>query len=99
MKSFFTLLIVLPCILQAQSLKPDEIQRLEAQAKQVEIIRDKWGIAHVYGKTDALAVFGMMYAQCEDDFKRIERNYIEKLGAWQKLRAKASSTMIYKSVY
>jgi len=80
MKSFFTLLIVLPCILQAQSLKPDEIQRLEAQAKQVEIIRDKWGIAHVYGKTDALAVFGMMYAQCEDDFKRIERNYIEKLG-------------------
>ena len=45
--------------------------RLAELAKRVSIIRDNWGIAHVYGKTDADAVFGMLYAQCEDDFKSI----------------------------
>ena len=46
----------------------------------VEIIRDDWGIAHVYGKTDADAVFGMIYAQAEDDFNRVERNYLLSMG-------------------
>ena len=44
------------------------------------IIRDDWGIAHVYGKTDADAVFGMIYAQAEDDFNRVETNYINAMG-------------------
>lgn len=79
MKNLFFLLS-LPLFLFAQKPSPKEIDDWEKQAKQVEIIRDKWGIAHVYGKTDADAVFGMLYAQCEDDFKRVERNYIEKLG-------------------
>ena len=52
----------------------------ERHAKNVEIIRDDWGIAHVYGKTDADAVFGMIYAQAEDDFNRIERNYLLSMG-------------------
>ena len=51
-----------------------------AQARDVEIIRDDWGIAHVYGKTDADAVFGMIYAQAEDDFNRIEHNYLLSMG-------------------
>jgi len=46
----------------------------------VRIIRDDWGIAHVYGKTDADAVYGMIYAQCEDDFNRVENNYLLSLG-------------------
>ena len=48
---------------------------LKAEAARVTIIRDDWGIAHVHGKTDADAVFGMIYAQAEDDFPRIEANY------------------------
>ena len=44
------------------------------------IVRDDWGIAHVYGKTDADAVFGAMYAQAEDDFNRVERNYLNAMG-------------------
>ncbi len=44
------------------------------------ITRDDWGIAHVHGKTDADAVYGMIYAQAEDDFNRIERNYLTALG-------------------
>lgn len=64
--------------LKAQS--PSEINRWKQSAKNVTIIRDNWGIPHIYGKTDADAVFGVLYAQCEDDFKRVELNYIEKLG-------------------
>ena len=74
------LLLFFPLSLFAQKFTPAEIAAYQAQAKQVTIIRDNWGIPHVYGKTDANAVFGLLYAQCEDDFKRVELNYIEKLG-------------------
>jgi len=67
-----------------------------ALAHQAEITRDDWGIAHVHGKSDADAVFGMVYAQAEDDFNRIEMNYLTNLGRraeadgealiWQDLR-------------
>jgi len=72
--------LLLPCQPFAQHFSATEISRFKKQAQQVNIIRDNWGIPHVYGKTDADAVFGLLYAQCEDDFKRVEMNYIEKLG-------------------
>lgn len=74
------LLLLISNTLFAQNFTKTEIARYQNQAKNVKIIRDKWGIPHVYGKTDADAVFGLLYAQCEDDFNRIEMNYIEKLG-------------------
>src|SRR5271163_982824 len=52
----------------------------EAPAPQVTITRDDWGIAHIKGHTDADAVFGMIYAQAEDDFNRVEMNYLVSLG-------------------
>jgi acyl-homoserine-lactone acylase len=58
----------------------DPIARLKAEAAQVTIVRDDWGIAHVHGHTDADAVFGMIFAQAEDDFNRIEMNYLTALG-------------------
>src|SRR5713226_6091621 len=57
-----------------------EVAHWQREAGNVTIIRDDWGIAHVYGKTDADAVFGMEYAQAEDDFNRVETNYINALG-------------------
>ncbi len=57
-----------------------EKERWEAQAKKVEIIRDDFGVPHIYGSTDAAAVFGLLYAQCEDDFRRVERNYLWAIG-------------------
>ncbi|MDQ4121751.1 MAG: acylase [Acidobacteriota bacterium] len=57
-----------------------EVTLLEQRAKNVSIVRDNWGIAHVTGKTDADAVFGMIYAQAEDDFNRIETNYLNAMG-------------------
>ena len=76
----FLILVTLPFHLLSQSFSKEEVSRWGKQTKNVSIIRDNWGIPHVYGKTDADAVFGLMYAQCEDDFKRVEMNYIEKLG-------------------
>ena len=57
-----------------------DVERWEAQAANITIIRDDWGVPHVYGKTDADAVFGAMYAQAEDDFNRVETNYLTSLG-------------------
>ena len=69
-----------------------------AQAARITITRDDWGIAHIRGKTDADAVFGMAYTQAEDDFNRVETNYLTSLGRtaeaegasaiWQDLRQK-----------
>ena len=72
--AFSVLLVSLGCTADA------EISRLEAIAERVEIIRDDFGVPHVYAKTDADAVFGMLYAQCEDDFNRVEQNYIWAIG-------------------
>jgi acyl-homoserine lactone acylase PvdQ len=63
-----------------QPPKDPEAARWKQEARNVNIIRDDWGIAHVYGKTDADAVFGMIYAQAEDDFNRVETNYINAMG-------------------
>ncbi|MFE3849170.1 penicillin acylase family protein [Flavobacterium sp. LB3P45] len=73
----------------SQKISTKEIKRLQELAQQVTIIRDNWGIAHIYGKTDADAVFGMLYAQCEDDFKRVEMNYIEKLGRLSEIKGQS----------
>ena len=101
MKKRLLLLLVLPLQLLAQPNKTTQptqlptgmnkefVQRMEMQAKNVTIIRDNWGIPHVYGKTDADAVFGLLYAQCEDDFKRVEMNYIEKLGRMSEIKGES----------
>jgi len=83
------LLLLFPVQLIAQKFSPSEIGRWEKQTKSVTIIRDNYGIPHIYGKTDADAVFGLLYAQCEDDFKRVEMNYIEKLGRMSEIKGEA----------
>ena len=64
----------------ASGTQDADIARWKQEAANVTIIRDDWGIAHVYGKTDAHAVFGAEYAQAEDDFNRVETNYINAMG-------------------
>jgi acyl-homoserine-lactone acylase len=80
------LLILFPGQLFSQSFSKDEIKSWEKQSENVTVIRDNWGIPHIYGKSDADAVFGLLYAQCEDDFKRVEMNYIEKLGRMSEVK-------------
>jgi acyl-homoserine-lactone acylase len=59
---------------------PNELTRWERQARNVTIVRDDWGIPHIHGHRDADAVFGLLYAQAEDDFNRVEMNYLNALG-------------------
>ena len=62
----------LPLLFLLTAASPSELARWKAEASRITITRDDWGIAHVQGKSDADAVFGMIYAQAEDDFPRIE---------------------------
>lgn len=89
MKKIF-LLLLFPFLLFAQSFSKEEIFRWQKQASRVTIVRDTWGIPHIYGTTDAHAVFGLLYAQCEDDFNRVEMNYIEKLGRMAEVKGEAA---------
>src|SRR5215831_20074074 len=98
MRTRLQLLLVLAAASVAFAANDQEVARWQQRARNVTIIRDDWGIAHVYGKTDADAVFGMIYAQAEDDFNRVETNYINAMGrlaeaegesaVWQDLRMK-----------
>src|SRR6478736_5662004 len=72
------LALVLAPLPAPQSTTADTAWRRQAQ--NVTIVRDDWGIAHVTGKSDADAVFGMVYAQGEDDFNRVETNFINSQG-------------------
>jgi len=86
------------CVHASPGPQPRELKQWGQRARNVTIIRDDWGIAHVYGKTDADAVFGAIYAQAEDDFNRVETNYINSMGrlaeaegetaVWRDLRMK-----------
>jgi acyl-homoserine-lactone acylase len=95
-----TILLSAAAILQAPAsfVGDSDLTRWQREAQGISIVRDDWGIAHVHGATDAEAVFGMIYAQAEDDFNRIETNYLNSMGRlaeaegekaiWQDLRMK-----------
>lgn len=74
---FLSVFLIFSCTTKKSN---PEIEKWESQAAAIEIIRDDFGVPHIYGKTDADAVFGLLYAQCEDDFNRVEQNYIWATG-------------------
>ena len=83
MKRVSILVVVLLLACTSKDSKESELTeqgRWERHAANTEIIRDDFGVPHIYGKTDADAVFGLLYAQCEDDFNRVEHNYIWATG-------------------
>ena len=89
-------LILAACVTIApRGATAQEQARWQEHARNVTIIRDDWGIAHVYGVTDADAVFGMEYAQAEDDFNRVETNYINALG---RLAETEGASQIYRDL-
>ena len=90
------ILILAACVSVApRGAGAQEQARWQQHARNVTIIRDDWGIAHVYGVTDADAVFGMEYAQAEDDFNRVETNYINALG---RLAETEGASQIYRDL-
>ena len=85
----FLLFISLSC---SQPAPDPIIKKYEEQAARVTIIRDNWGVPHIYGKTDADAVFGLLYVQCEESFERVERNYLRKFGRMAEVEGPAYLT-------
>lgn len=80
MKKLVLILAAVCAAVAVRGAQTDELAAWERQAQRVTIIRDTWGVPHVYGKADADAVFGVIYAQAEDDFNRVETNYLNSLG-------------------
>jgi acyl-homoserine-lactone acylase len=74
------ILLVAACAACVGEPQNADVARWQQEAADVTIVRDDWGIAHIHGKTDADAVFGVEYAQAEDDFNRVETNYINAMG-------------------
>src|SRR6185295_7507018 len=66
--------VLMICLALAMPLRAQDL------SQRVTIYRDIYGIPHVFGETDAAAMFGFAYAQAEDNFWRIEDNYIKSLG-------------------
>ena len=91
MKSLLFLLNVLLIIgcKDGSDMTVEEI-RWQKHVANTEIIRDDFGVPHIYGKTDADAVFGLLYAQCEDDFNRVESNYIWAIGRLAEVEGEAA---------
>nr|WP_298412846.1 penicillin acylase family protein [Hydrotalea sp.] len=88
---YIWIVLLLPLQVLAQPANnSNDVLRWQNSANNVTIIRDNWGIPHVYGKTDADAVFGLLYAQCEDNFERVEMNYIEKLGRMAEVKGETA---------
>ena len=86
---FFLLLVVFTsCKTDSKAQKEYNELSLAEKAERVTIIRDDFGVPHIYGKTDADAVFGLLYAQCEDDFNRVEQNYIWATGRLAEVEGK-----------
>jgi len=76
-----TFIISAACSAPQPAAAPDpQVSAWQQRAEAITIVRDDWGVPHVYGKTDADAVFGLMYAQAEDDFNRVETNFLNSMG-------------------
>ena len=84
---YFFFLIVCIFAISCKTNTTTELS-LAQKAERVTIIRDDFGVPHIYGKTDADAVFGLLYAQCEDDFNRVEQNYIWATGRLAEVEGK-----------
>ena len=67
MKKIFKLLIALSISISCYS---------QINPKDIDIVRDEYGVPHIYGKTDADVAYGLAWAHCEDDFKTIQEAYL-----------------------
>lgn len=92
----FTCLLLSSALVKAQSFSSAEKALWKKQASTIKIIRDNWGVPHVYTKTDADAVFGMMYVQCEDYFSKVEDMIIARMGRESEVQGKSA---IYKDLW
>lgn len=66
---------------------------IEINPKNIQIIRDKWGVPHIYGKTDEEVAYGLAWATCEDDIKSMRENLLTARGRLAELKGKDGAIM------
>ncbi len=89
LRSFARLVIVLAALPGFSGLTPLHAVDPPKLAGSVKIYRDRYGAPHIYGPTDSSVVFGLMYAQAEDNFWQLEEDYIRAVGRAAELRGEA----------
>ena len=52
------------------------ILNCQIDPRNIEIVRDSFGVPHIYAKTDAEVSYGLAWANAEDDFKTIQEAYL-----------------------
>ena len=60
----------------------------QVNLKDIEIIRDSYGVPHIYGKTDADTAYGLAWAHAEDNFYTIQKAYLAGNGIISQLNGK-----------
>ena len=69
-----TVLLTVACKAPAPGVEMSEL------ASSVTIVRDTWGVPHIYAPTDAGVVYGAAWAQAEDNWWQVEDNFLRALG-------------------
>ncbi len=67
----------------------------KANEYDVEVIRDQWGVPHVFGKRDADTAFGLGYAHAEDDLENIQLTLAVSRGQLARYKGKAAAPTDY----
>jgi acyl-homoserine-lactone acylase len=91
MKTFFFLFI--SCTLLSG------IQAQEVQTKNIEIIRDQWGVPHIYAPTDEEVAYGLAWATAEDDFVSMQENFLAARGRLSEIKGKNGAIMDFLSAF
>src|SRR5687768_18480881 len=79
-KHLLILVFVVLFVFQTPARANQDEESLAKLARSVTIYRDTYGVPHVFGRTDESTVFGFAYAQAEDNFWRVEEDFIHALG-------------------
>ncbi len=67
MRHFITLIFTSLCFCNVIS---------QINPKNIDIVRDNYGVPHIFGKTDAEVAYGLAWAHAEDDFETIQIGYL-----------------------
>jgi len=67
----------------------------QVDPKNIVIVRDEWGVPHIYGKTDRETAFGLAWAHAEDDFKTIQKTFLPAKGLLGILEGRGGAVLDY----
>ena len=86
MKSIFFLFAFLSFKAVCQSsIKPESI----------DIVRDRWGVPHIFSPKDAGVAYGLAWAHAEDDFKTIQQGFLAGKAMLGQYSGKSGATVDY----